>query len=455
MTKVPGIMIAGISSNSGKTTTALGLVSALGSRGLGTLAGKCGPDYIDAAWLAKAANRPCVNIDLWMSRTDPAKILAKFAHKGDFLVLEAAMGLFDGPQLGTGSAADIAAMLDLPILLLVPCKGMGQSVAALAKGFLTYQPDDLHQKLKFCGVIATHIGSERHWEIIAGPLAEVCREAGIPLLGYLPRQNCPQIPSRHLGLVQAGEENPDFALIGSWFESHVDLEKLLKQAGKIVLPEYQKQHRAGGPVIAIARDAAFSFCYADLPHMLGEMGAEIVYFSPLSEHDIPHCDGIYFPGGYPELFAEKLAVNSQMLAKLRSLAQEGLPIYGECGGYMYLMEGIADGEGKIWPMAGLMPGVCHMGQKVLGYREAIGDCRVFGHEFHYCVAQGENQALPMWHTKDSAGKDRGSNGQSSGNVQGSWIHLYPEGSREFWQKWLKKAEDWKYETRQRSNACRN
>lgn len=540
---IPGLVIGGTGSNSGKTTLTLALLCALRERGLAARAAKTGPDYIDAAFHAVLTGQPAANLDTWMCRESapsPGKqplltknglpcglrrIFARMslpgqqaAHAGaaptpaspDLLVVEGAMGLFDGGHRGAGSTAHLAALLDLPILLVLNAGGMGQSVAALAEGFLRHRPAWAKTRpIRFLGMVCTHVGSARHAALLRQSLAPLGRSMGVPLLGLMPRQGAPALASRHLGLVEAHESLPavDARALARWAEDHCDLDRLLHMAGADTrqVPA-SAQARAGNSnaqeqaalhaaarnpaqhsqaaqvnqpepvatqlpgarffsaaaasrrksrlVVGLAWDEAFSFCYADLPAVLRELRAEVIPFSPLRDAAPPaQCCGLYFPGGYPELHAARLEANAPLRDALHRLAAQGMPMYGECGGYMYLMQSLLV-DGRAYAMSGLLPRSCALGQTkaALGYRAALEAADwpartapgrkpvwVRGHEFHY--AQEQNTPLPppcvpLWKLHDSQGRFLRDDGCRLGSVAGAWLHCYPEGSRSFWRAWL-------------------
>ena len=387
----PGLVVAATASGAGMTVAAMGLVRALRAAGLDVRAAKTGPDFIDTAFLAVASGAPAANLDTWMcrpgSRGRPRVLPAGLGRlrrrllgpvpegrptEASFLVVEGAMGLYDGGPGGAGGAAQLARLLDLPVLLVLDVRGMGQSVAALAEGFLRHSPPG--GAPRFAGLLCAQAGGPGHERLVRRALAPVLRTTGLPLVGVLPRAEAPRLASRHLGLVEAREAlaGLDLDALGRWFAAHCDVPGLLRalglrqpralpapergispgaetpaagvtppapDAGAAVFPVRRRAGRnPGRPRVGIARDAAFSFCYADLPALLAELGAEPVFFSPLADAaPPPGCAGLYFPGGYPELHAEALAANAPMLTALRGLARAGLPIYAECGGYIYLM----------------------------------------------------------------------------------------------------------------------
>lgn len=428
----------------------------------------------------------------------------------DITVVEGVMGLFDGlpagRDAGAASTAHLAALLDFPVLLVLNARGLGASVAALAEGFLRHRPAAGQWQQRFCGLICTHVGGAAHESMLRAALEPVARDSGCPIIGLLPRAGAPALESRHLGLVEARAALPALAAAGldmdalaRWFTDHCDLDGLLAtlglasalQCGRSTealsvdsappaspeagnAPEgwpttfFAPARRAAGsgPRIGIARDEAFSFCYADLPALLAELGGQPCFFSPLRDPaPPPDCAGLYFPGGYPELHAEALAANTGMLAALRGLAARDVPIYGECGGFLYLTRGV-EREGRFLPLCGLLPLDCRLGSHLaaLGYREATllpgwlpplpqggvrrnagapeshtTPLRVRGHEFHYSRLINSTlpaPCAPLWQVRGADGNERGAEGCRLGSVAGTWLHLYPEGSRAFWASWL-------------------
>lgn len=439
------LLLAGTASSVGKTTAAIGLSAALRARGLKVQPAKAGPDFLDAAWLAQVCERACPSLDAWMAahQADLPKLLSCFAESGDFILIEGAMGLFDGDERGETSSASLACLFNLPILLVINAKGLGQSVAAMAEGFLNYRPAALSARGRFCGIICAHVSSQRHARILREAILPVCQRHGTPFLGCLPCAGAPQIPSRHLGLVQASEQTVDFAAAGAWFDANISLNALLNlQAPPLPARTEFAPLADDAPVIAIAHDRAFAFLYPDLPLLLRQLGAKTILFSPLADPCPPPCDGLYFPGGYPELFARELADNAKMMVAIRQLARAGLPIYGECGGYLYLSQSLTDLEGTTWPMLGLLPVAAAMGQNLaaLGYRRAYADWLghefVLGHEFHY-ARETRHKAVTLWRCHNARGENLGFSGAKLGNIAGSWLHLYPLGSQAFWRSWLK------------------
>ena len=426
-----GLIIAAPGSGSGKTTVTLGLLRALRTESAhGAVRGaKSGPDYIDPRFHQAACGVPCYNLDAWAM--PPARIRALAAGNG-LLVIEGAMGLFDGaPPEGKGATADLARILGLPVILVVDAARMAQSVAPLVQGFAAHDPT-----VKIAGVILNRVGSDRHARMLKTALVPT----GIRVLGAIPRDAALALPARHLGLVQAGE-HPDIEgflnRAAGMVKQHIDLDALqalahpFQAAGAFdtVKPRNTFKRR-----IAIARDAAFAFTYAqDLAHWR-HAGAELCFFSPLANEPVPKADIIYLPGGYPELHARRLSAATVFMQSLRN-ASEDVDIYGECGGYMTLGETLVDAEGTAHAMAGLLPLVTSFAERRLhlGYRRLrgmhgsearrLGAAGQFnGHEFHYATTL-KAEGAPLWQAEDAEGNALPPMGLVNGRTYGSFAHV--------------------------------
>ena len=417
-------MIAAPHSGSGKTLVTLGLLRALRNRGVKVVSAKAGPDYIDPGFHAAATGLPCLNLDYWAMGESAVRTYAfSQARAADLLIIEGVMGLFDGPQGAKGSTADLAEALRLPVILVVDAAKQGQSIAALVEGFRSFRPG-----VDLAGVILNRVSSDRHETILREALGEI----DMPIFGVLRQIDSLTLPSRHLGLVQAQENQQLEGFIESAaarvsretnldkiYESAVDLENQAQSPAQNLPPLGQN--------MAIARDDAFSFTY---PHLLKQWrasGTEIQYFSPLDDQASPLADAIFLPGGYPELHAGKLAANSNFLNGLRN--SKGL-IYGECGGYMVLGDGLIDAQGQRHQMAGLLPLTTSFAKRKLhlGYRQlrplnGPWKLPLRGHEFHYSTIESQGGGEPLFQARDAAGNDLGHIGQRVGNVMGSYAHV--------------------------------
>lgn len=342
------------------------------------------------------------------------------------------MGLFDGNAAAAleGSSAEIAALLELPVILVVNARGMAGSIAPLVRGFAGWHP-----AVRIAGVIANNVGSARHTELLRGSLAA----AGLPpLLGGVPRDERLTLPERHLGLATGTLEATWLDLLGDTVGGAVDLDRLLELTRE-PLPESGPCRREPLPEpelrLGVACDEAFNFHYRENFDLLRQLGVEPVGFSPLRQPELPgDLDGLWFGGGFPELYAQELAANAAMLDSIRSFAASGRPVYGECGGYLYLLEALTGFDGVRHPLLGLLPGEAVMRDRLasLGYREVetVSDTvfgpagtRLRGHEFHYSALVAEPGGKPLFAAKDLRGNVRPA-GSARGNVCGSYIHLY-------------------------------
>ena len=408
-------LISAPASGSGKTTVTLGLLRAFTRAGRLLRGAKSGPDYIDPRFHEAACGQPCVNLDAWAMTPDRIRALAGGATP---LIIEGAMGLFDGaPPDGKGASADLARLLDLPVILVIDAGRMAGSVAALASGFMRHDPS-----VRVAGVILNNVGSPRHEAMLRRALA------GITVFGAIPRDGAISQPSRHLGLVQA-QERPDLEdfleAAADLVAANCDLESLGAMLGPCPATRAAPITPPAGS-IAVARDAAFAFSY---PHLLDgwhAAGANLRFFSPLADEAAPQADLIYLPGGYPELHAGRLAANSRFLESLRTTAT---PVYGECGGYMVLGDALTDAEGVTHAMAGLLPLETSFASRKLhlGYREMTATDGPFrgawkGHEFHYATTI-RAAGTPLFQIKDAEGNALPPMGLIAGRVSGSFAHL--------------------------------
>lgn len=399
------LVIAGERSGVGKTTVTLALLAALCHRQHSVQSFKVGPDYIDPMFHEAVTGRPCRNLDPVLTSEDYMRQCFSQHCQTDYALVEGVMGLFDG---ATGaddwaSTAHIARLLNLPILLVLDCSRLSRSVAAIVHGYCSFDP-----RLRIAGVVLNRVGSERHLELLTAALAPL----HIPILGVLRRDDAITIPDRHLGLVPTAELNglkdliEQLAWIGEQTFDWAKLLPLLQTQSSPIKPLLVEQSPfkplpiphsplASQPVlrIAIAYDSAFSFYYRDNLEQLEQQGAELVFWSPLQDTNFPNeISGLYFGGGFPEMFAAALTENQVIRQAVRQAIRAGMPTYAECGGLMYLAEALLDFEGHRWEMVGILPTIAQMGTRLtLGYRHAIaqqdgpllakGDS-VWGHEFH-------------------------------------------------------------------------
>lgn len=420
-----GFLIAAPHSGSGKTVITLGLLRALVDSGHDIRPFKAGPDYIDPGFHTYAASQHCYNLDPWGMRPD--LIRALFAGNG-IGVIEGMMGLFDGAADGSGSCADLAVMLGIPIVLVVDCSRQSHSVAALVRGFRDHRPD-----VTIGALILNRVSTKRHEDLLRAALMPL----GIAIAGVVPLLDALNLPERHLGLVQAREHDQLERFVtraADVMRERIDLEMLgqLTGAETPAPAKYVSRVPPLGQKIAVARDAAFAFSY---PHLIAgwqKAGAEISYFSPLAnEAPTATCDSVYLPGGYPELYAGQIASNFGFKAGMEQARDNGAVIYGECGGFMVLGECLVDANGVRHQMTGLLPVETSYAKRSrhLGYRHLtarVGSMfsgKYRAHEFHYStlVSQGEGQAL--FDCTDALGVALGAHGLQIGKVAGSYLHL--------------------------------
>lgn len=413
--KTPALVVAGTGSGVGKTSITLGLIKALRARGLRVQPFKVGPDYLDPTWLGAAAGRQCYNLDGWMT---PRKyvvegVFEEQSRDADVVIIEGVMGLFDGASADalTGSTAEIALWLDVAVLLVIDVGGAARSAAALVKGFAEFEPG-----VKIAGVIANQCGSAGHADIVAQALAHAKLP---PLVGWLAKQSLSSLPDRHLGLHAAHTRANSAELLtelSNVCSQQLKVDEILEIAARRETPreiettrerdrnaaadgtDDNDRDRATIARIAVARDAAFYFYYPDNLTLLAQAGAELVYFSPLTDAALPATvDAVYVGGGYPEEYAAELAANTAMLNSLRKFAEGGGLVYGECGGLMYLsrsLQAVSDDGANEYAMVGLLPFATRMlpKRKMLGYVETTFAVDTWfgpagrmlrGHEFHY------------------------------------------------------------------------
>jgi cobyrinic acid a,c-diamide synthase len=416
-----GLILAAPSSGSGKTTLTLGLLRAFKRAGMTVRGAKSGPDYIDPAYHEAACGVASNNLDAWAM--SPTRLRSLAAGDG-LLLIEGAMGLFDGaPPVGRGATADLARTFGLPVVLVVDAARMSQSIAPLVAGFAAHDAN-----VRIGGVILNRVGSDRHDRMLRTALAPL----GIPVLGSLRRDVDLTLPSRHLGLVQAGEHadlERFLETAADRVDAQLDLTALADLAEPLDFPATDPVARAVFPrKVAIARDAAFSFVY---PHQLAgwrQTGTRVVFFSPLANEPVPEADMVFLPGGYPELHAAQLSAASRFHATLRAAARSAL-IYGECGGYMTLGETLTDADGTRHKMAGLL-GLhtsfadrrLHLGYRRLESRSVHLQGAYAAHEFHYASVLSEDGA-PLFSAWDAEDHALEAMGLQEGRVLGSFAHI--------------------------------
>lgn len=447
-----GIIIAGTHSGAGKTTIALGLMAAFKRRGLVVAPFKVGPDFIDPGHHGYITANLSRNLDGWMlSEPYNRANFIHHAHHSDIAVVEGVMGLFDGfsGRSEAGSTAQMAKWLGLPVLLVVNAASMARSAAALVQGFLGFDPE-----VQFAGVVFNQLGSQGHLAYLKEAMDAY---VDLPILGGLVRNDALRMPERHLGLTTVEDQplgDDQVQLLIDHIESGVDVDGLLSG-----LPPIQ-DGPAAEPIpsagtrdkvrLGVAKDRAFCFYYPDNLELLKKAGMEIIPFSPMNDRHLPDdLDGIYFGGGYPELHAQHLAANETMRNQILHLSNQGMPIYAECGGFMYLCRALEDADGTVYPMCNCFPFQPRMHKKLrtLGYREVrlnsdtlLGsrDQVLRGHEFHYSDLRQKDRAAAVdtvYTAESRSGAQRRAEGYLVNQTLGSYIHLHfgsqPEAPRAF------------------------
>jgi cobyrinic acid a,c-diamide synthase len=434
---IPRLVIAGVASGVGKTTTTIAIARALTARGLRVVLFKCGPDYLDPTYHARAVGTPSQNLDGWMMGRDAVRTTFVHAARGaDIALIEGVMGLFDGasPIGDEGSTAEIAKWLEAPVALVVDAGGMARSVAALVQGFASFDPE-----LQLEAAIFNRLGSHGHLALLRKALHSPA------VLGGLPRDPEHGFPERHLGLLTADEDTVPSALLDHWgetAEAWLDLDRLVAMARSApTLPAVETQATSATPArcrLGIAYDEAFHFYYADNLRRLEAAGAELVRFSPIRDRALPNVDGVYLGGGYPEVHGVRLAENASMRESIRAFAEQGGPIYAECGGLMYLLDSIRTVTGERHQMVGLFPAdaVMHGKLRALGYTETVTETRTLlgpagtrfrGHQFRYSelVPPLESPAVSLaYSVRRRRGDETFREGYSVHNVLATYVHAH-------------------------------
>ena len=434
---LPAIIISGVSSGSGKTTVTIGLMAAFAARGMRVQPFKCGPDFIDPGLHQLVCGRVSRNLDQWMSGPSfTRQTFFRNLRDADIAIIEGVMGMFDG---GDSSSGSLAQFLDIPTILVIDVRSMAESAAAIVKGFETLNP-----QAEVRGVILNRVASDRHLQLASDAIRKHCQAE---ILGHLPRSLDFSIPSRHLGLL-TGDEAPisteSIKLLVEAIEAHIDLDRLSSFCSVQKTPETTEPFTP--PVkcrIGVARDKAFCFYYEDNFDLLRSNGAELVFFSPLTDSQLPpDLHGLYLGGGYPELYARELSANGSMIKSVRDFADNNHVIYAECGGFMYLTEGIIDENQEFHRMISIFPVKAEMQTKrtSLGYRE-VATCGATcfgpagtilrGHEFHYSKIGEMNEDVPRMYRVSNGTLE----GYASRRVLGGYMHLHfgysPQAAREF------------------------
>jgi cobyrinic acid a,c-diamide synthase len=470
------LVIAGERSGVGKTTVTLTLLASLCRRGMAVQSFKVGPDYIDPMFHQHVTGRACRNLDPVL--TSEAYVQQCFTHHSqhsEYALVEGVMGLFDGIGQSSittdtkdfASTAHIARLLDLPVVLVIDCSRLSGSVAAIAHGYCSFDP-----RIKIAGLVLNRVGSDRHLSLLKDSLESL----QLPIIGVLRRQDNITIPDRHLGLVptdELPELNAVIHRLADLGDACFDWERLLPllqsgdegdkkfkiQNSKFKIKKCFTLSSTSVIRVAVARDRAFNFYYQDNLDLLQQLGAELVFWSPLADSELPdNVQGMYFGGGFPEVFAQQLADNISVLKTVKTAILQGMPTIAECGGLMYLCEQIIDFAGESWPMIGVLPTSAEMGGRLtLGYRRAVtlqdsllvpASTNVYGHEFHRSrLISAPNQPLFETYRYD-CDDNMGSEGWAlPANLHASYIHLHWGASVEIPQQFVKKCLEFQIDSR--------
>ncbi len=447
MTPMTGFLIGGTSSGVGKTTVTLALIAAMRRRGLVVQPFKGGPDFLDTGHHTRIAGRTARNLDTWMLSADRNReVLLESSVGADAIVVEGMMGLFDGKDGATeiGSSAEIAKLLQLPVVLVLDAGKSARSIAAMVLGFERFDPD-----LALAGVILNRVASDRHFTMLQAAITSSCRT---PVLGWIPPDPLVAIPERHLGLRTAAEsaesaESNDGPCVEHQIDrladlgnQHIEIDALLALRCGLGSPRPStpavEQAPNSGVRIGVAKDRAFSFYYEDNLDLLREQGAEIVNFSPMLDAALPaNLDALYLGGGYPELYTSQLSGNTSMLQSVRAFADAGRPIYAECGGMIYLARSLATRDGQKHAMASVLPFSMEMTDKLVQFGYVTVDItqdgllgqagtQLRGHSFHYSRMAGPTDTPTSYRLTYSLSRREEDEGYQVGSVLASYIHVH-------------------------------
>jgi cobyrinic acid a,c-diamide synthase len=426
-----GVLVGGTGSGVGKTTVTLAVIACLRRRGYVVQPYKGGPDFLDTTHHSRIAGRTARNLDTWMLTAEANRdVLRRAALGADAVVVEGMMGLFDGKDgvTETGSSAEIAKLLKLPVLLVLDCAKSARSVAAVVRGFESFDPD-----LPLAGLILNRVASEHHYRLLESAIQAHCKT---PILGWLPREPKIAIPERHLGLHAAAECEASLDTLADLAETHFRIDAILQLDCPLDTAAVLPVKEEPGLRIGVARDRAFSFYYEDNLDLLREQGAEIIPFSPIADRALPaELDALYFGGGYPELYAKELSENASMLDAIRAFTRSGGHIYAECGGLLYLSQQLSTSDGSDYPMLGIVPLAMEMTSKLVdfGYVTVTltQDCllgprgtEIRGHSFHYSRVRSGSEMAASYQVDFSLSGLRQSEGFTCGRVLASYVHLH-------------------------------
>lgn len=460
----PRLVVAALRGGAGKTTITVALAVALQRRGLSVVPFKKGPDYIDAAWLGQAVGGPCYNLDTFLiGRTQVLDSFTRRAREGSISLIEGNRGLFDGMNHeGEHSTAELARLLSAPVILVVDCDKVTRTTAAMVLGCQRMDPD-----LNIQGVILNRVGGERHAALATKSVEDICR---VPVFGCVPRVDDLPFPQRHLGLVPPQEHHRVQAALnkaGDIADRYLDMTGIIQAARSAPQWEHIASDATPGPAasdsckpvaIGIIRDAAFQFYYQENIEALAEGGARIVEISAIEDKFLPAIDALYIGGGFPETQAELLAGNETFRRSLREAAENGLPIYAECGGFIYLGESLTVGDVQ-YPMVGALPVAFKMEKRPQGHGYTVLEvarenpffpvgARLNGHEFHYCriVSSRAGDDQCAYRVIRGTGMGGGRDGLVRKNILAGFSHLHAAGAPQWASALIDKARSYRAES---------
>jgi cobyrinic acid a,c-diamide synthase len=454
-----GVVISALRGGSGKTILSIGIAAAWRNQGKSIAPFKKGPDYIDAGWLTLAAGRPCYNLDSFLcSKEQVFFSFQSHIQQNDIAVVEGNRGLYDGIDIeGTTSTAEIAKLLNFPVILCIDATKTTRTMAAVVKGCINFDPD-VHIK----GVILNRVAGARHESILRRSIEHHCKT---PVIGAIPKLRSQDFPERHMGLVPTHEHKwakDSVAAAAKVANRYIDLDALFEIANHVSIPgdvTGNSQPVTLNPqpavTIGIFKDSAFQFYYPDNIEALKAAGAQTIFLSPLTDKNLPEIDALYIGGGFPETHAKKLAANNEFRKQVKSLAEQGLPIYAECGGLMYLGREL-EMEGKTYPMTGVLPIVFGLSKKPQGHGYTISEVdgqnpyfkvgtELKGHEFHYSKVlkwDGKDKDMVL-STKRGAGFTNKRDGICYKNVFATYTHIHAIGTPTWADAMVKAAETYK------------
>jgi cobyrinic acid a,c-diamide synthase len=444
-TEFPRLIIAALRGGAGKTIVSIGIIAALRGRGNSVTPFKKGPDYIDAGWLALAAGRPCYNLDTFLLDADLIRSsFCLHADSSGLSIIEGNRGLYDGIDLdGTTSTAELAKLLQAPVVMCVDCTKTTRTMAAVIAGCTRFDPD-----VRIRGIILNHVAGSRHESILRRSIEHF---AGVPVIGAVPKLSRQIFPERHMGLVPTPEHDwaaDSIQSIASVVSQHIDLEALSRIAHEnpriscvpLLREERTPATQPAGARIGILKDAAFQFYYPENIEALEAAGAEILFISPLRDENLPEVDALYIGGGFPETHARELAENVGFSSCLRSLVDNGLPVYAECGGLMYLGNELVT-EGQSFSMAGVLPLSFGLFEKPQGHGYTVVTveapnpyypvgAEIRGHEFHYSrvLAWSGTERNLVFRMQRGVGIQGDRDGLVYKNVLATYTHIHALGN---------------------------